>query len=66
MARALKKPITGIAGCWFSGFTARCIHDVEIVGRVVSAVSGRPTRAAQKLITAKTEMRMMIFTISAP
>jgi hypothetical protein len=49
-----------------SGFTARCIYAVEIVGRVMSAVSGRPARAAKKLITAKTEMRMMIFTISAP
>jgi hypothetical protein len=31
----------------------------------MSAVSWRPVRAAQKLITTKTEMRMMIFTISA-
>jgi hypothetical protein len=30
---------------------------------VMSAVSIRPARAAKKLSTAKTEMRMMIFTI---
>jgi hypothetical protein len=36
---------------------------VEVVGEVMSAVSIRPARAAKKLIAAKTEMRMMIFTI---
>jgi hypothetical protein len=41
-------------------FTARCSYWGEIV------VSMRPARAAQKLIAAKTEMRMMIFTISTP
>jgi hypothetical protein len=39
---------------------------VEVVGEVISAISIRPARAAQKLIIAKTEMRMKIFTISTP
>jgi hypothetical protein len=39
---------------------------VEVVGEVMSAVSKHPARAAKKLIDAKTEMRMMIFTISTP
>jgi hypothetical protein len=44
----------------------RHVYDIEIDGGVMLAVSMRLARAAQKLITAKTEIRMMIFAISAP
>ena len=39
---------------------------VLLAGPAEIVVSMRPTRAAQRLIIAKTEMRMMIFTILTP
>jgi len=44
---------------------AQATH-VILAGDVEIVVSMRPARAAQRLIIAKTEMRMMIFTILTP